>query len=122
MFLIGIVTGKADSLQQAFFHIVLLLGGGAVFFAAALLVSSLVEGEYTAPSVSFGIVMATAAAINSGTLRCYSPWAFMMGADFFDRRTCLLSGPIPWTNVAAYVIFAALLIALSMKITDRTEF
>ena len=42
MFLTAILTGKANSISQAWFHLVLLVGGGLVFFGMALLVSSLV--------------------------------------------------------------------------------
>ena len=64
MFLIGGFFGKTHSISQAWFHIVLLAGGGLLFFAIALLVSSLVEGEYTAPIVSYGIVIAIAVALS----------------------------------------------------------
>jgi ABC-type transport system involved in multi-copper enzyme maturation permease subunit len=53
----------------------LLVGGGLFFFAVALLVSSLIEGEYTAPVVSFGIVLAIAVGSSIGILNdvpaCY---------------------------------------------------
>jgi ABC-2 type transport system permease protein len=65
MFLIGTLNGKAHSLQQAFFHIVLLAGGGVVFLGTALLISSLVEGEYTAPLVSFGVLIAISALLRN---------------------------------------------------------
>src|SRR5450756_1258423 len=57
MYLIARASGKAFSLSQTWFHLVILLTGGAVFFAIALLASSIVEGEYTAPVVAFGILL-----------------------------------------------------------------
>src|SRR5258708_26136540 len=103
MLLDGGIFGKTLYLPQACFHIVLLAGGGLLFFAIALLVSSLVEGEYTAPVVSYGVVIAIAVAFSDRSLRAYSPWAFIVGAEYYDRRTALLVGPIPWMPVAVYV-------------------
>ncbi|MDP8982132.1 MAG: hypothetical protein M3O35_16230 [Acidobacteriota bacterium] len=122
IFLIGCVFGKTQSLSQAFFHVVLLAGGGLLFFAIALLVSSLVEGEYTAPIVSYGIVVAIAVALSDQSLRTYSPWSFIMGDVYYDRHTSLLVGPIPWMHVAVYVFLAAILIMLSLKAIQRREF
>lgn len=122
MFWIAATTGKTHSISQALFHVVLLLGGGLVFFASALLVSSLVEGNYTAPVVSYGIVFASAVALNSDSLRGYSPWAFMVGANYFDRATALLLGPIPWLHAAAYLVLAASLVTISIKVIQKREF
>jgi len=122
MFVIGAVTGKTHSISQAFFHVVLLATGGLLFFAIALLISSLVEGEYTAPIVSFGIVMATAVAFNGASLRAYSPWGFITGGAYLSRDTALLTGSIPWTSVAIYVLLAAILIAVSVKVIQWREF
>jgi ABC-type transport system involved in multi-copper enzyme maturation permease subunit len=69
MFLIAITTGKANSVSWALFHVALLAGGGLLFFAFALLISSLVEGEYTAPALSLGIVLAVAFAMGDKPLR-----------------------------------------------------
>ena len=122
MFLIAINTGKAHSIAQAWFHILLVAGGGLLFFAIALLVSTLVEGEYTAPVVSYAIVVGLAAAFADASLRVYSPLAFVMGSVYFDRRTALLMGPVPWMHLAASVLCAAILIGVSVKVIQRREF
>lgn len=122
MFLIGSIVGKTHDFGQASFYIILLAGGGLLFFAIALLVSSLVEGEYTAPVVSYGVVIAIAVAFSDRSLRAYNPWAFIMGAEYYDRRTALLVGPIPWMHVAVYVLLAAILTAVSVKVIQRREF
>jgi ABC-2 type transport system permease protein len=123
MFLIGILNGKAHSLQQAFFHIVLLAGGGIAILGMALLVSSLVEGEYTAPLVSFGVLIGISVAISStSSLYVYSPIEFIRGAEFLDRHTRLLTGPIPWMRVGAYLLIGLLLAALSTKSVRARDF
>ena len=122
MFLIGSIVGKTHDFGQAFFYIILLAGGGLLFFAIALLVSSLVEGEYTAPVISYGVVIAIAVAFSDRSLRAYSPWAFIVGAEYYDRRTALLVGPIPWMHVAVYALLAAFLTLVSVKVIQRREF
>jgi len=122
MFLTAITTGKANSLGQAWFHVVLLVGGGLVFSGMSLLVSSLVEGEYTAPVVSFGAMLTMTVVLGDGVLRTFSPFAFITGIAYFDRRSGLLTGAIPWMHVAVSVAVAALLVAISVKVVQRREF
>jgi ABC-2 type transport system permease protein len=119
MFLVSRATGMATSVYQAVFHVVLLAGGGLVFLAVALLVSSLVEGEYTAPAVSFGILFADAIALDTSA---FSPWGFVVGSQYFDRKTQLLVGPIPWLRVLVCVLLAGLLSAVAIRAVQRREF
>jgi len=122
MFLVSSIFGKTHSVPQALFHIILLTGGGMVFFAIALLTSSLVEGEYTAPCVSFGIAIALGIIFNAEPLRAYNPWAFISGSYFYNRQSFLLAGPIPWMQVMAYFLFAAILTFISIKAVQKHEF
>jgi ABC-type transport system involved in multi-copper enzyme maturation permease subunit len=122
MFCVSSVFGKAHSISQAGYYLVLLFGGGLLFFGMAVLVSSVVGGEYTAPVVSFGAVIATAATLSSAALRPYSPWAFMTGSEYVDRSTNLLSLPIPWLRAAIYVIVGGIFLAISIRIIQRQEF
>jgi ABC-2 type transport system permease protein len=122
MFVTALRTGKAHDPAQAGFHLVLLLGGGILFLATALLLSSIVEGEYTAPVATFGVIALISVAFGEGPLRSYSPLLFMNGVDQFDRHTGLLTGPIPWLQASASLAIAALLMLLSIKIIDRREF
>jgi ABC-2 type transport system permease protein len=122
MFLIGSLTGKTHSIQQAFFHMALLAGGGMVFFGTALLTSSLVEGEYTAPVVTFGAVLGISVVLSSSSLHGYSPMEFIAGAEYLDRHTRLLTGPIPWMRVAVSILISALLVAISAKAVQARDF
>jgi ABC-2 type transport system permease protein len=122
MFLIGSIAGKTHSIPQAAFYITLLLGGGLVFFAMAILVSSLVEGEYTAPVVIFGLIIVTAIALGDPSLRTYSPWALMIGDEYIDKHTYLLRGPIPWLHVAANICVSVLFLLMAVKAIQKREF
>src|SRR6185312_16486124 len=97
-------------------------GGGVVFFAVALLVSSLVEGEYTAPAVSFGILFADVIALGNKSFKAFSPWNFMAGGGYFYRKTQLLTGPLPWLHVLANLLVATLLMAISVRVIQRKDF
>ena len=59
VFLASSSAGMPIRLSQVSSYILLLLGGGFSYFAMAILVSSFVEGEYTAPAISFGVVLLT---------------------------------------------------------------
>lgn len=122
MFVVSVVAGRPTSVEQAAFHLFVMLGGGTVFFAAALLVSSLVEGEYTAPAVSFGMFFVDMIALGDKPFRLISPWTFMLGSEYLDRTTQLLSGPLPWLHATANLALALLLITGAIRVIRKKEF
>jgi len=122
MMLVGGLTGKIPPLSQAGFHIVLLASGGLVFFAIALLVSSLVEGEYTAPIISFGTMIGLAIATGDPSVRAYSPWDFIIGGSYWDRHSSLLVGPLPWLPIAVWIAIAIALIVVAVTAIEKREF
>jgi ABC-type transport system involved in multi-copper enzyme maturation permease subunit len=122
MYSVGSIFGKTHSISQAAYYLVLLLGGGLLFFAMAVLVSSLISGEYTAPVVSFGVVIVTAVSLSSVALRPYSPWGFMAGTEYLNRQTYLLIWPIPWLQTTIYILLAGLLLAISFQLIQQQEF
>jgi ABC-2 type transport system permease protein len=123
MALVGSVFGRTFPIPQIMFHVLVLLSGGSAFFAMALLVSSLVEGEYTSPVVSFGIVFAVLIELGDAKLQRFSPLVFMFGLDEHrDRHTHLLLGPIPWLQMAIWVSLALLLMWTAVKVIERRDF
>jgi ABC-2 type transport system permease protein len=122
MFLIAITTGKASSVSWAVSHIVLLAGGGLIFFAFALLISSLMEGEYTAPAVSLGITLTVIFALGDRPLNAWSPLELVAGSGYIDRQNPIHFGPIPWLHLVVTILIAALFTAISIKAIQRREF
>lgn len=123
MAVVARLTGKADAIvSQAFFQMVLLAGGGMFFFGMALLISSLVEGEYTAPVVTFGVLFGICAVMSSTSLHTYSPMEFLVGNEFMNRSTRLLVGPIPWVRIACHVLLGAVLVAIATKSVEARDF
>jgi ABC-type transport system involved in multi-copper enzyme maturation permease subunit len=123
MFFVAKATGLANSFTQAVFHMVLLASGGIVFFSVAVLISSLIEGEYTAPAVCFGVVFADIVAPGRDSpFLPYSPWAFISGTEYFNRATGLLTGPIPWTHAIGNLLLAAFFAAVAIKVIEKRDF
>jgi hypothetical protein len=122
MLIVATATGKCYSVSQAWFHVVLLLGGGLIVFGIALLVSSFVEGEYTAPIVSLGIVLAMGFLFADRSPQGTNPIVALDGFRYLDRSTHLLVGPIPWMRLATNVCITAALILASLRAMNRREF
>jgi ABC-2 type transport system permease protein len=122
MLLAARVVDKGLFLSQAAFHILLLLTGGVVFLSISLLSSSLIEGEYVAPVVAFGVIVMVAYAMSGKSMARYNPWVYMMGFPFLDRLTGQLTGPFPLLQATGYVAIALAVSALSVRIIQRKDF
>ena len=116
--------GKPFPISQAALYLLLLLSGGLVYFALSVLISTLIEGEYTAPAIAYGLMILTA--ILFGNLDFTDPYLnigkFMRGGFLFDTRTYLLRPEIPWPGLIACRSAAALMLFASIKVTARQEF
>jgi ABC-2 type transport system permease protein len=121
IFLVSSLARMPILISQVGFYLLLLLGGGLAYFAMAVLVSSLIEGEYTAPAVAFGVVL-LAAIIFDAWLRPFNLWRLVTGDYYIDRNTYLLSLPFPWRGTLASVSAAALMLVASVKVIQRREF
>ena len=122
MLVVSGLAGKTYPVSQVSLHVFFLLSGGAVFLALALLISSVVEGQYTAPIVSIGLSVLLINALKAEKLNPYSPWTFMMGSEYFQFRTGLFSGQIPLLHAAAFCAAAMLLLLISIKVIQRRDF
>jgi len=118
------VGGFPLSFSQAAFYLALLISGGLIYFALAMLTSSLIEGEYTAPAVAFGIAILSA--MVCGTVNAIRPyadlWRFMGGDNHFSEGVSLLRGPFPWLGAFAALSVAALLLLASVAVIQKREF
>jgi ABC-2 type transport system permease protein len=122
--IISDAAGKRFPISQACLYALLLVSGGMVYFALAILVSTLIEGEYTAPAVAYGVTVFSAVLFGA------SDWAdpylnigkFMSGGFLFDKHTYLLRPEIPWPGLLACWAAAATMICASLVVTERSEF
>jgi ABC-2 type transport system permease protein len=120
VFLASSSAGMPIRLSQVSSYILLLLGGGFSYFAMAILVSSFVEGEYTAPAISFGVVLLTAIAFDAW-LRPFSLWRLIAGDLSIDRHTFLLSS-FPSRGVSASLAAALFMLLLALYRIRRRDF
>ena len=107
IFLVSSFTHMPILFAQVCFYILILVGGGSIYFAISIFVSSLVAGEYTAPAVAFGLVFASTIGTDVW-LKPLNPWRLVSGANYIDRSTWLLDGPIPWKGILVSLCVAAL--------------
>jgi ABC-2 type transport system permease protein len=121
IFLVSSAGGMPILIGQVAFYALLLVAGGLVYFAMAVLVSSLVEGEYTAPAVAFGLVF-LAAILFDAWLRPFNLWRLVTGDFYLDRKTYLLSGHFPWLGTLASLSVAGLMLLMSVRVIERREF
>jgi len=121
VFLASMSAGLPIRVSQVSFYVFLLLGGGLSYFAMAIFISSFVEGEYTAPAISFGVVLLTAIAFDAW-LRPFSLWRLIAGDLSIDRRTYLLSPEFPWLGVSSSLAATLFMLLLALQRIRKRDF
>jgi ABC-2 type transport system permease protein len=111
-------------ISQASFYLALLISGGMIYFALAVLISTCIEGEYTAPAISYGLTILTGMVFGEVKwIRPYADlWRFMGGDNHINKNTYLLSGPFPWLGVSASLCVAGLMLFASVWVLQKQEF
>lgn len=118
---ISFLMGMPVAITQVAFYLLLLLAGGLVYFAMAVLVSSLIEGEYTAPAVAFGLVLLSAIILDAW-FRPFNVWRLVTGDFYIDRKTYLLATHIPWFAILTSLSVASAMLLSSLKLIQTREF
>lgn len=115
--------GTPFSASQAACCILLLAGGGMVYFAMAVLVSSVVEGEYTAVAIAFGVViLAYALSRDVEWLKALNLFPLVTGSGYVNKETFLFPEALPWSSILASLSVAGLMVFASIAIIQRREF
>jgi ABC-2 type transport system permease protein len=122
VFIVSSLAGMPILITQVGLYLLLLVGGGLVYFAAAVLVSSLVSGEYTAPSVAFGAILLPTILGDPYLPLCLNNRRLVTGAFSVDTITFHLSGHLPWLGILASLSAAGLLLWASIMVVQRREF
>lgn len=118
---ISLLAGMPVVLTQVGLYVLLLVAGGLVYFAMAILVSSIIEGEYTAPAVAFGLVLLSAIILDAW-FRPFNLWRLVTGDFYIDRKTFLLAAHIPWFAILSSFSIASAMLLASVKVIQRREF
>jgi ABC-type transport system involved in multi-copper enzyme maturation permease subunit len=113
--------------SQSVQYAVLFLSWGVVWFAGGLLWSVLFRGEFTAATAAvltpFAYMVVYGATRGDQRFPVANPFRTMSGG--LDRGVggrMLLAGPLPWNVMLVLAVVAAVLFALSWRITDRQSF
>jgi ABC-type transport system involved in multi-copper enzyme maturation permease subunit len=118
------VSARANmpiSITQVGFYVLLLISGGLVYFAIAVLVSSMIEGTYTAPAAAIGLTFLSVTMIDAWFKRL-SLWRFVTGNFYIDPHTFRLSAHFPWPAALACLSLAALMLFASVKVIQHRDF
>jgi ABC-type transport system involved in multi-copper enzyme maturation permease subunit len=121
IFVVSSLARMPIMISQVESYVMLLIGGGLTYFAMAVLVSSLVEGEYTAPAVAFGVVLLSAIMFDSW-LRPFNLWRLVTGDFSIDRSTYLLPQHLPWLGILASLSVGVLMLLASTIVVHKREF
>ena len=121
IFMVSVHANMPVLITQVGFYVALLVSGGLVYYAMAILVSSLIEGAYTAPAVAIGLVFLSVIILDSWFKRV-SLWRFLTGAFYIDEKTFELTGHFPWLGTLVCIGAATLMLVASTKAVQRHEF
>ncbi len=115
--------GQSVSLGFSFSLLLALMSGGLLLFAMAVLVSSLVEGEYTAPVVAFGIfILNIYGTVIFDSLREWNVIRFMRLQEYVDRGPWTIRPSLPWASIAIAFALTILLAVLSVLTVEKRDF
>ena len=121
IFMVSVHANMPVLITQVGFYVALLVSGGLVYYAMAILVSSLIEGAYTAPALAIGLVFLSVIILDSWFKRV-SLWGFLTGAFYIDKKTFELTGHFPWLGTLVCIGAATLMLVASTKAVQRHEF
>jgi ABC-type transport system involved in multi-copper enzyme maturation permease subunit len=121
IFMVSVHANMPVLLTQIGFYVALLVSGGLVYYAMGILVSSLIEGAYTATAVAIGLAFLSVT-VEDVWFKQWSLWRFLTGNFCIDPHTFLLSAHFPWLGTLACLFATALMLFTSTKVIQRRDF
>ena len=119
--IVMVAAKKPVLVSQVAEYVTLLVVGGMIYFALGILVSSVVGGEYTAPALTFGVVLAVVI-VSDAWFREYSVWRLVTGDLLVDRGMYLLPARLPWLGLGASLGVALLMVGAAMVVVEKRDF
>jgi ABC-type transport system involved in multi-copper enzyme maturation permease subunit len=115
--------GTPFSISQAGCCILLLLGCGSMYFGFAILISSLIEGEYSAAAAACGILLVLFIVMADPSRMEISGFFFsVIGTQDVDRGTFLFLGSLPWMTMLGNLSAAVVMVLAAIAVTRRRDF
>lgn len=120
------IVEESYPLMQSIQFSVLWICIGSAVFASSFLFSAIFTSEYTAMAVSFVVFLIYPLTTRIPALRPYPLQIHYImngnGMAYFDPRTDLLIGPLPWVILSVALTIALGMIASATLITLRQDF
>lgn len=119
---ISALSGQPYRLNEAISHSILMAGGGLIFYGFGLLLSHLMQGEFSAPTLGLSGCLILYVALHLLRIETYNPFDLMSGKHYLDPNTFLLSGGLPWVPLSIFLVLTVLLVLTSVKVAELREF
>jgi ABC-type transport system involved in multi-copper enzyme maturation permease subunit len=116
------LTGNSYPLSEAISHALLMVGGGLIFYGLGLLLSHLMQGEFSVPTLGLGICLVLYIAFQTLRLENYNPFDLMSGRHYLDPNTFLLRDGLPWMPLSLFFLITVVMLIASVKIAERRDF
>jgi len=120
--LLSRLTGHTYPFSQAFFFSLCMGLAGMVFLTVSLLLSSLFEGEFTAPVAGILIVGSVFLGSKQWQLHKWSILDLMSAAGAIDPSTQYLRGPLPLLGLLLCTLASLSMLFVSIAILRRRDF
>jgi ABC-type transport system involved in multi-copper enzyme maturation permease subunit len=119
---ISVLTGHPYPLGDAISHAVLMVGGGLIFYGLSVLLSHLMQGELSVPTLALGSCLVLYLAFQLLELETYNPFDLMSGKHYLDPNTFLLVGAWPWLPLGLFFVLAMGMVFISARIAEARDF
>jgi len=123
--LIWVLSNSFDSpypFKDAVLHSILYFGGGIIFYGLALLLSHLMSGEFSVPTLALGLCLVLYIAFQVLGLKIYNPFDLMSGKYYLNPNTFLLRGDLPLLPLSFLLMISILAVFASVKIAESRDF
>jgi ABC-type transport system involved in multi-copper enzyme maturation permease subunit len=116
------LVNQSYPLAEAVSHSILMAGGGLIFYGFGLLLSHLMQGEFSVPTVGLSVCSVLYMAFQTRQLKIYNPFDLMSGRNYLDPNTFLLRDALPWLPLSIFFGIAVLAILTSARIAEARDF
>lgn len=122
IWVISPLSGNSYPLKDALLHSILMLAGGLIFYGWGVLLSHLMQGEFSTPTVGLSMCMVLYIVFHVLRLEIFNPFDLMSGRHYLDPHTFLLRGTFPWLPSAVVGGIAVLTVFATVRVAESRDF
>jgi ABC-type transport system involved in multi-copper enzyme maturation permease subunit len=119
---LSLLYGNSYPLRDALLHSALMIGGGLIFYGCGVLLSHLMQGEFSTPTLGLSMCLVLFIVFHVLRLESINPFDLMSGKHHLDPNTFLLRGDLPLPLLGVYLAVTATTIFIAVKISERRDF